>query len=69
MTNQNNLRLDRILSTQPELGPSIPDGGYGWIILIVTIALKVRDRFKYVPIVGKVVNYNFMYNELEKVRY
>ena len=28
------LRLDRVLSSQPELGPSIPDGGYGWVVLV-----------------------------------
>lgn len=35
------LRLDGILSTQPELGPSIPDGGYGWLIFLATLFFQV----------------------------
>lgn len=45
---QDNLRLDKILSTQPELGPSVPDGGYGWIILIVTLILKVNIVLQFI---------------------
>ncbi|KAJ8925881.1 hypothetical protein NQ315_009733 [Exocentrus adspersus] len=31
------LVIDGVLSTQPELGPSIPDGGYGWVVFFVTL--------------------------------
>lgn len=37
-----NLRLDRVVTSQPELGPSVPDGGYGWIILIASLILQVN---------------------------
>ncbi|XP_065167878.1 uncharacterized protein [Atheta coriaria] len=33
-------RLDNVLATQPEAGPVIPDGGYGWIILIASFYIK-----------------------------
>lgn len=32
--NKRSLQIDNVLSSQPELGPSIPDGGYGWFILL-----------------------------------
>lgn len=35
------LVIDNVLSTQPELGPVIPDGGYGWIVFIVTLFFQV----------------------------
>ncbi|XP_017770159.1 PREDICTED: uncharacterized protein LOC108557928 [Nicrophorus vespilloides] len=35
------LRIDNVLTTQPELGPSVPDGGYGWIILLAVSFFKV----------------------------
>ncbi|KAG5886056.1 hypothetical protein JTB14_009505 [Gonioctena quinquepunctata] len=31
------LVIDSVLSTQPELGPSVPDGGYGWVIFLATL--------------------------------
>nr|XP_023016104.1 uncharacterized protein LOC111505511 [Leptinotarsa decemlineata] len=31
------LVIDSVLSTQPELGPSIPDGGYGWVVFMATL--------------------------------
>ncbi|XP_018561764.1 uncharacterized protein LOC108903905 [Anoplophora glabripennis] len=31
------LVIDGVLSTQPELGPSIPDGGYGWVVFLATL--------------------------------
>lgn len=38
---RNSLKIDSVLSTQSELGPSIPDGGYGWIILLATMFFQV----------------------------
>lgn len=35
------LVIDGIVSTQPELGPSMPDGGYGWIVFIATLFFQV----------------------------
>lgn len=37
----NRLHLDNVLSTQPELGPNIPDGGYGWVVVIASIFFHV----------------------------
>ncbi|KAJ3648298.1 hypothetical protein Zmor_020111 [Zophobas morio] len=31
------LSIDEVVSTQPELGPSVPDGGFGWIVFIATL--------------------------------
>ncbi|XP_050296878.1 uncharacterized protein LOC126736529 isoform X2 [Anthonomus grandis grandis] len=31
------LVIDNVLTSQPELGPSIPDGGYGWIVFVCTL--------------------------------
>ncbi|CAH2005603.1 unnamed protein product [Acanthoscelides obtectus] len=31
------LAIDGVLTTQPELGPSVPDGGYGWIVFLATL--------------------------------
>jgi len=39
------LVIDNVLSTQPELGPIIPDGGYGWIVFIVTLFFQVSLPF------------------------
>lgn len=35
------LVIDGILSTQPELGPSLPDGGYGWVVFFATLFFQV----------------------------
>ncbi|EFA07125.2 hypothetical protein TcasGA2_TC010116 [Tribolium castaneum] len=34
---EHTLTLDEVLATQPELGPSIPDGGFGWVVFIGTL--------------------------------
>lgn len=34
VANNDVLRLDSIISTQPNVGPAIPDGGYGWVIVV-----------------------------------
>lgn len=38
------LRLDNILSTQPDIGPNVPDGGYGWIVVLVSMFFQVHKR-------------------------
>lgn len=35
------LHLDRIVSSQPEIGPTPPDGGYGWLIVVSAIVYHV----------------------------
>lgn len=34
--------IDNVISTQPELGPSVPDGGYGWVVFMATLCSQVR---------------------------
>lgn len=38
---QPELQIDNVLSSQPELGPHIPDGGYGWVIFTVSLLFKL----------------------------
>ncbi|XP_063826574.1 uncharacterized protein LOC135076051 [Ostrinia nubilalis] len=33
-TRVQDLHLDRVVATQPEIGPTPPDGGYGWLIVV-----------------------------------
>ncbi|VEN58038.1 unnamed protein product [Callosobruchus maculatus] len=35
------LAIDGVLSTQPELGPSVPDGGYGWVVFLATLFFQI----------------------------
>lgn len=35
------LRLDSIISAQPNIGPNIPDGGYGWVIVVTFAFFQV----------------------------
>ncbi|CAH0551298.1 unnamed protein product [Brassicogethes aeneus] len=39
--NDVDLVIDGVLSTQPELGPSIPDGGYGWVVFIGSLFFQL----------------------------
>lgn len=31
------LHLDRVVASQPEIGPTPPDGGYGWLIVVSAV--------------------------------
>lgn len=35
------LHLDRVVASQPEIGPSPPDGGYGWLIVVSAIVYHI----------------------------
>ncbi|XP_053604673.1 uncharacterized protein LOC128671877 [Plodia interpunctella] len=35
------LHLDRVVSSQPEIGPTPPDGGYGWLIVVSAMVYHV----------------------------
>lgn len=37
------LVIDGIVSTQPEIGPTLPDGGYGWVVFISTLFFQVSS--------------------------
>ncbi|ENN72031.1 hypothetical protein YQE_11320, partial [Dendroctonus ponderosae] len=39
---EGDLVIDNVLSTQSELGPTIPDGGYGWIVFLVTLFFQTH---------------------------
>ncbi|KAL1488053.1 hypothetical protein ABEB36_015422 [Hypothenemus hampei] len=39
--NDDHLVIDNVLTTQPELGPSIPDGGYGWFVFLITLFFQL----------------------------
>lgn len=36
------LRLDEVVSSFPELGPTAPDGGYSWFVLLGVVFIQVR---------------------------
>lgn len=35
------LHLDRVVASQPEIGPTPPDGGYGWLIVVSAVIYHV----------------------------
>lgn len=35
------LHLDRVVASQPEIGPTPPDGGYGWLIVVSAIVYHI----------------------------
>ncbi|KYN32675.1 Trophoblast glycoprotein [Trachymyrmex septentrionalis] len=35
------LRLDEIVSSYPELGPTVPDGGYSWFVLLGVVFIQI----------------------------
>ncbi|XP_077293644.1 uncharacterized protein LOC143916416 [Arctopsyche grandis] len=39
--NQNSLHLDNVVASHPELGPSPPDGGYGWVVLFCALITQL----------------------------
>jgi len=41
------LRLDEIVTSYPELGPTAPDGGYSWLILLGVAFIQVRSSHIY----------------------
>lgn len=41
---EDTLVIDGIVSAQPELGPNIPDGGYGWVVFVSTLFFQVSDK-------------------------
>ncbi|KAK0163288.1 hypothetical protein PV327_006986 [Microctonus hyperodae] len=41
MSRSERLSIDQVISSVPELGPTISDGGYSWIILIGTMAVQM----------------------------
>ena len=43
------LRLDDIITSLPELGPTIPDGGYSWIVLFGIMIVQVKLCFFSYP--------------------
>ncbi|XP_049872738.1 uncharacterized protein LOC126371471 [Pectinophora gossypiella] len=36
-----NLHLDNVVASQPEIGPTPPDGGYGWLIVVSAIVYHI----------------------------
>lgn len=52
MANAGRLRLDEVISSVPELGPTLPDGGYSWIVLAGAMVIQVKiywDSSIYIP--------------------
>lgn len=45
------LRLDEVITSLPELGPTLPDGGYSWIVLVGVMAIQVPVNDKYNSVV------------------
>lgn len=41
MSSVKRLRLDEVVASFPELGPTVPDGGYAWIILFEVFLVQV----------------------------
>lgn len=35
------LHLDRVVASQPEIGPTPPDGGYGWLIVVSAVVYHI----------------------------
>lgn len=38
--------LDTVVATQPELGPSIPDGGFGWVVVLGSAFFQVSNTLQ-----------------------
>lgn len=64
MSRSERLSLDQVISSVPELGPTISDGGYSWIILIGTMAVQVmRTKFE------KLFENKFIYSIDDSTKY
>ncbi|CAH1636637.1 unnamed protein product [Spodoptera littoralis] len=40
-TRVDDLHLDRVVASQPEIGPTPPDGGYGWLIVVSAVIYHI----------------------------
>ncbi|XP_067217299.1 monocarboxylate transporter 7 isoform X1 [Linepithema humile] len=61
------LRLDEIVSSFPELGPTAPDGGYSWFVLfgVIFIQMTVPSVLSmYGIVLGHLTEENFLYLDL-----
>lgn len=38
---EDDLHLDRVVASQPEIGPTPPDGGYGWLIVVSAVMYHI----------------------------
>ena len=43
MSSTKRLRLDEVVTSFPELGPTVPDGGYAWIVLCGVFLVQVSN--------------------------
>lgn len=43
MSSAKRLRLDEVFTSFPELGPTVPDGGYAWIVLCGVFLVQVSN--------------------------
>lgn len=38
------LHLDEVVTSFPELGPTVPDGGYSWVVLLGVFLVQVGPK-------------------------
>ncbi|XP_076301251.1 uncharacterized protein LOC143219200 [Lasioglossum baleicum] len=50
------LHLDEVVASFPELGPTVPDGGYSWLVLC-GVCLVQMTIFSILPMYGVVLDY------------
>ncbi|XP_012265147.2 uncharacterized protein LOC105691323 [Athalia rosae] len=56
MPRTRHLHLDNVITSMPELGPTVPDGGYSWLIFVGVIAIKMTVP-SVLAIYGVVLSY------------